>query len=123
MPKPMVLVLYNEPLLPSDHPDAESENSVIEVAQDMMKVLVANGYRTAPRALGADPTVLWITLKKRKPDVVFNLFEGNLDNPETESYVAGLLEWSGIPYTGSPPAPLSLARAKHRTKHLLKGAG
>jgi D-alanine-D-alanine ligase len=62
-------------------------------------------------------------LKKRKPDVVFNLFEGNLDNPETESFVAGLLDWSGIPYTGSPFSTLSLARAKHTTKYLLKGAG
>src|SRR5437879_5000579 len=101
MAKPLVLVLYNKPLLPSDHPDADSENSVIEVADDMMKVLVENDFRTVPLALGADPTALWSALKKRKPDVVFNLFEGNLDNPETESFVAGLLEWSGIPYTGS----------------------
>jgi D-alanine-D-alanine ligase len=123
MAKPLVLMLYNEPLLPRDHPDAESENTVIEVADDMMKTLMENGFRTMPLALGTDPAVLWSTLKKRKPDVVFNLFEGNLDNPETESFVAALLEWSGIPYTGSPPATLSLARAKHRTKHLLKGAG
>src|SRR5262249_54850224 len=101
----------------------ESENSVIQVADDMAKSLADDGYRTASLALGADPTVLWRTLKKSKPDAVFNLFEGNLDNPETESYVAGLLEWSGIPYTGSPPRALWLARAKHKTKDLLKGAG
>jgi D-alanine-D-alanine ligase len=123
MPKPLVLMLYNEPLLPRDHPDAESENTVVEVADDMMKVLIENGFRTVPLALGTDPAPLWSVLKKRKPDVVFNLFEGNVDNPETESFVAGLLEWSGIPYTGSPPQALSLARAKHTTKYLLKGAG
>src|SRR5262249_16858271 len=57
------------------------------------------------------------------PAVVFNLFEGNLDNAATESYVAGLLEWHGVPFTGSPMHTLSLARAKHLTKPLLRGAG
>ena len=42
--------------------------------------------------------------KLRKPDVVFNLFEGNLDNSETECYVTGLLEWAGVAFTGSPHA-------------------
>ncbi len=55
--------------------------------------------------------------------MVFNLFEGNLENTATESYVAGLLEWKGIPFTGSPMHTLSLARAKHLTKPLLRGAG
>src|SRR4051812_42371385 len=102
MAKPTVLMLYNLPLLPRDHPDAASENTVVEVAEDLMKVLADNGYRAVPLALGTDPTLLWSELKKRKPDLIFNMFEGNVDNPETESFVAGLLDWSGIPYTGSP---------------------
>ena len=73
--------------------------------------------------MGRDPALLWNTLRERKPAVVFNLFEGSLDDTETESYVAGLLEWSGIPYTGSPPQALSLARAKHTTKMVLRSAG
>ncbi len=123
MSKPSVLMLYNEPVLPRDHPAAESEHSVIEIADKLTAVLSAAGYGVAPLALGSDPTILWHELKQRKPGVVFNLFEGNLDNSETEAYVAGLLEWSGVPYTGSPFATLALARAKHTTKYLLKGAG
>jgi D-alanine-D-alanine ligase len=123
MAKPSVLMLYNKPLLPKEHPDADSEHTVVEVAEEMMAILAAAGFRIRSLALGSDPALLWTELKKRKPDVVFNLFEGNLDNTETESFVAGLLEWSGIPYTGSPFAALSLARAKHTTKYLLKGAG
>jgi D-alanine-D-alanine ligase len=118
-----VLVLYNQPLLPRDHPDAESEHTVVEIAESTAKILKQHGFRAATLALGTDPTALWNALKKRKPDVVFNLYEGQGDNPETETYVAGLLEWSGIPYTGSPPGTLALARAKHKTKNLLQGAG
>ena len=66
---------------------------------------------------------MWNELQRLKPDVIFNLFEGNLSDTETESYVAGLLQWSGIPFTGSPFRTLTLARAKHLTKQLLRGAG
>jgi D-alanine-D-alanine ligase len=123
MTKPSVLVLYNQPLLPGDHPEAASEHTIIEIAERMAKVLDAAGFSVGKLALGADPGVLWSELKQRKPDVVFNLYEGQLDNAESETYVAGLLEWSGIAYTGSRPRTLSLARAKDMTKYLLKGAG
>lgn len=123
MANPSVLVLFNHPLLPTDHPEAYSENSIVETADEMARTLKEEGYHVTQLGLGTDPTVLWQELTKRKPDVVFNLFEGNLDNTETETYVAGLLEWSGIPYTGSPVQSLALARAKHTTKFLLKGAG
>lgn len=123
MSKPGILVLYNKPVLPRDHPAAESEHSVIEIAEKIASVLSEAGMRVWQLALGSDPAVLWAELKRRMPDAVFNLFEGNLDNPETEAYVASLLDWSGIPYTGSPFATLSLARAKHTTKYIFKGAG
>src|SRR4051794_37303470 len=123
MAKASVLVLHNQPLLATDHPDADSENTIVGIADSIAKILGADDYHVTRLGLGADPRVLWSELQNRKPDVVFNLFEGNLDNTETESYVAGLLDWAGIPYTGSPFQALVLARAKHTTKCLLKGAG
>lgn len=123
MTKPSVLVLYNQPLLPVDHPDAASEHTVIAIAERMSAALGAANFSVGMLALGTDPSVLWNELKKRKPAVVFNLYEGQLDNAESETHVAGLLEWSGIPYTGSPPQALALARAKDTTKYLWKGAG
>ena len=33
-----VLVLYNHPLLPKDHPDAESEYTVVEIAEQMTEI-------------------------------------------------------------------------------------
>ena len=117
-----ILVLHNEPVLPKDHPDAESEHSVVEVAAEMSKILGEAGYQVRQLGLGPEPTVLWNELKEHKPDVIFNLYEGNADNTQTESIVAGLLEWSKIPYTGSPFTALTLARAKHTTKYLLTWA-
>src|SRR4051794_40299293 len=102
MAKTSVLVLHNHPLLATDHPDADSEHTIVGIAEDIAQILSTEGLHVTRLGLGADPRVLWNELQKRKPDVVFNLFEGNLDNTETESYVAGLLDWAGIPYTGSP---------------------
>jgi D-alanine-D-alanine ligase len=81
------------------------------------------GFRTTLLGLKQDPSILWTELRRRKPAVVFNLFEGNLNHTDTESYVAGLLQWHGVPFTGSPMHALSLARAKHLAKPLLRGAG
>lgn len=123
MAQPLVLVLYNRPLLPKDHPDAASEHDVVGIAELLAKILVQGGYEAKLFGLGRDPTVLWQELHRVRPAAVFNLFEGLAENPETESYVAGLLQWSGIPFTGSPPLALSLARSKHVAKSLLRSAG
>lgn len=118
-----VLLLYNEPLLPADHPDAESEHTIVGIAESLSSILRKHGFRTSLFGLGQDPTELWNALRSRQPDLIFNLFEGNLGNTDTESYVAGLLEWSGIPFTGSPYQALSVARSKELAKLLLKGSG
>ncbi len=123
MAAPLVLVLYNKPLSPKDHPDAESEQSVVDVAEAMGTSLDESGFRPRLLGLGNDPDALWHGLRRIKPAVVLNLYEGQLEDTETESYVAGLLQWSGVPFTGSPPQALSLARAKHKAKTFLRGGG
>jgi D-alanine-D-alanine ligase len=118
-----VLVLYNQPVLAKDHPDADSEHTVVAVAQRIGQILTEEGFLAELFGLPPDPALLSPELQRRKPDVVFNLYEGNPDNADTESHVAGLLDWAGVPFTGSPYAALTLARLKHHTKYLLKGAG
>jgi D-alanine-D-alanine ligase len=54
---------------------------------------------------------------------VFNLFEGCGDRNVTECYVAGVLEWQRLPYTGCPFRTIFLAQNKYLTKHLLRGEG
>ena len=54
---------------------------------------------------------------------MFNLFEGFGGVGRGEAEIAGLLEFIGLPLTGSPAACLALARDKARTKWLLAGSG
>ena len=117
-----VLVLYNEPVLPADHPDAESEKEIVETAGEVAKILRQVGYHVVEMGVGRDPTPLWKKLQEDRPDVVFNLFEGLADHPSTETTVTGLLEWHKVPFTGSPSLTLGLANQKHLTKRLLAQA-
>jgi D-alanine-D-alanine ligase len=117
-----VLVLYNEPVLPAHHPDAESEHEILYTVEVVAKTLLQAGFEVSRLGASADPGVLLAGLNNVRPDVVFNLFEGTADQSENEAHVAGLLEWLGVPFTGSPFQALCLARSKHLTKHLLQGA-
>jgi D-alanine-D-alanine ligase len=118
-----VLILYNEPVLPEDHPDAESEHEILYTTDAVEKALVEAGHEVVRLGVQRDPARLLEGLREHQPDVVFNLFEGLADAYDTEAHVAGLLDWLGIPYTGCPYQTLSLARSKHLTKRLLQGAG
>ncbi len=120
---PRVLILFNEPVLPLDHPDAESEHEVLYTVDEVEKPLVAAGFDVSRLGVQRDPAVLLSRVKKRRPDVVFNLFEGLADHCDTEAHVAGLLDWLELPYTGCPFQTLTLARRKHLTKFMLQGAG
>lgn len=118
-----ILVLYNEPVLPADHPDAESEHDILETVEDTFKVLKAAGFETRRLGINYDPQPLLDELKRNPPDAVFNLFEGVPTQPGTEVSAAALLEWLNIPFTGCPSPALALGRDKIRTKHLLAGTG
>ena len=123
MPSPRVLLLYNEPVLPSDHPDSQSEQEILQVVGEVGRVLGRAGFRMSRLGLGDDPMVLFERLKAQKPACVFNLHEGHPDRGQTEAYVAGMMDFVGVPFTGCPPQTLSLCRAKHEAKIMLKGAG
>lgn len=56
-------------------------------------------------------------------DCAFNLCESLAGDARLESAVAILLEWMGLPYTGSPPEALSAALYKDRVKERLARAG
>jgi D-alanine-D-alanine ligase len=121
--KPKVLVLYNEPVLPADHPDTDSEREILESVDAICTCLAAGDFRIARLGVSTDPQVLLNGLRKYRPDVVFNLFEGISDHGDTEAYVAGVLQWLGVPFTGCPFQSLCLARNKPLTKRLLLGDG
>lgn len=120
---PRVLVLYNEPTLPADHPDAESEHDILYTADTVGRILQQAGLPVTRLGVTTDPTALIAGLKVAAPDVVFNLYEGTASWGNAEAYVSGILELLKIPYTGSPTQPLLLCRSKPLTKQLLAGAG
>jgi len=118
-----VLIVYNEPVLSLDHPDAESEHQILETVRVVRDNLKHSGCRVDVLGIARDMGNFAAHLRRARPDVVFNLFEGFADQGGTEATVAGLLEWFRIPYTGCPQHTLALARNKPLTSYLLCGAG
>jgi D-alanine-D-alanine ligase len=118
-----VQVLYNQPMLRKDHPDAESEHEILYTVEVVQRTLAAAGAVVERLGVGRNPAALVSGIRRFNPDVVFNLFEGLADFGETEAHAAGLLEWLRIPFTGSPFQTLCLARNKPLTKYLFQGAG
>src|SRR5438132_778451 len=123
MRAPRVLILYNKPVLRAGHPDAASEYDVLHTVDTVSATLVQAGFKVSRLGLKHDPADLLARLRAEKPNVVFNLYEGTGDDGNTEAYVAGLLEWLELPFTGSPFQTLVLARNKHLAKSLFRGAG
>lgn len=118
-----VLILYNEPTLPPDHADAESERDVLNTVAAVREALKLARFAVTELGVSDDPEPLLAGLRHHRPDVVFNLFEGTAERGETEAFVDGLLEWLRVPFTGCPFLAACLARDKPLTKRLLKGAG
>lgn len=64
-----------------------------------------------------------LVLAEHRPDVVFNLCEAPLGRPDREPHAAALLEWLGVPFTGSRSETLALCRRKDRVNAALLAAG
>lgn len=120
---PRVLVIYNEPVLPADHPHAASEHDIVETSKIVETILKDAGFPVRSLGFSVDPRVLLDELRDNPPDVVFNLFEGLATQTATEISVVSLLEWLNLPFTGSPSSAISLGRDKIRTKLMFQGAG
>lgn len=118
-----LLVLYNAPTLPADHPHAAAEADVLNTADAVAGHLASVCHDVRRLGLAEDPMPLVELLKRLRPDAVFNLFEGTAVCGQTEAVVAGILEWFGVPFTGCPMPAMVLARDKALTKRLLRGAG
>ena len=97
-------------------PSSEREISIAS-GSGVMRALGALGYEV--QSLDFDDAFI-DGLKKIAPDVVFNALHG----PGGEDgQIQGLLEWMGIPYTGSGIEASALAMDKHLTKKLLAAEG
>jgi D-alanine-D-alanine ligase len=117
-----VAIVFNEPLLPADHPDYAQEAGVLEAVEAVEVALAKTSHRAA-RLSVRDPLDLAGAFKSCHADVIVNLFEGLAGMAVGEWQATGLLELSRIPFTGSTSDCLSLVCNKARAKWLLAGAG
>ncbi len=114
-----ILILYT---LPPDATDPARTRDEFDLSagitglQQVLPEAVAVGVRGEPRE------ILNI-LDKHHPDVIFNAAEAPLGRPEFEAHIAALLEWAGIPFTGSRAETLTLCRRKDWTAAVLSAAG
>lgn len=60
---------------------------------------------------------------RERPDLVFNIAEGQGNYRSRESQVPGVLEMLDIPYTGSDPLTLAVCLEKPLTKQIVEAAG
>jgi D-alanine-D-alanine ligase len=97
-------------------PSAEREVS-IESGQAVMRALATLGHDA--QSLDFDGRFV-DALREIAPDVVFNALHGTGGEDGT---IQGILEWLGIPYTGSDVTSCALAMDKHLTKKLLSAEG
>ena len=97
-------------------PSSEREVS-IESGTGVLKALAALGYDA--RSLDFDARFIE-NIRAIRPDVVFNALHGTGGE---DGQIQGILEWLGIPYTGSDITSCALAMDKHLTKKLLAAEG
>jgi D-alanine-D-alanine ligase len=120
-----VTIIYNKPALGRYSPREEKEaiEGILLSVKAVHKALLQAGYDVSEVPLLPPLERAREELENLTADLVFNLFEGFSDYPETEAVVAEILSGLGIPYTGCPAATLALALDKAKTKALLEEAG
>jgi len=118
-------VVYNEPT-PSRYDltnEKKSVDGVLEAVEAVHAAAAELGYEVALLPLVPPFETARQNLASLDVSVVFNLFEGFCDAPETEALVPEALDELGIPYTGCQAEVLRLGLDKAKVKVLLRAAG
>jgi D-alanine-D-alanine ligase len=118
-------VVYNKPT-PSRYDrthEKKSVDGVLEAVEAVRAAAVELGYDTVLLPLVPPFETARKKLESLDVSVVFNLFEGFCDAPETEALVPEALDEVGVPYTGCQVEVLRLGLDKAKVKVLLQAAG
>ena len=124
-----VIVLYNTDYgagsgapgdaAPGDAAPADAA-AVEPAARAICAALAATGYTAELVGLhGTDALEVLAELRRRRPDLVFNLCESMAGDARNEPTLAGLLDLYGVPYTGTDLLGLASCLHKQRTKEIL----
>lgn len=93
----------------------EHDRSIDQIA----RALRASGHTPSMYLVHGDVSRLVATLKRRRPDLVFNLLEQFGDQELGLVEATGVLDLVGLPYMGGGPGELYLQEDKALTKKLL----
>jgi D-alanine-D-alanine ligase len=97
--------------------DYFSEYDSAETVDAILSALRSRGHSV--QSVEADNPNLLSYFKKNRVDMVFNIAEGK-HGKFRESEIPAILDWLGIPYTGSNTVSLAIALNKGLTKKILK---
>jgi D-alanine-D-alanine ligase len=101
------------------HLEQENSRQHDVVVGQVARALRQGGHRTSVLGVHRDVRKLVGGLRRRKPDLVFNLMETFGDTQLGAVGVAGLLDLLGVPYTGGGPGEFYLQEDKALAKKLL----
>jgi len=120
-----IALVYNEPQKSSCGAVGEynAVEAVLECVEAVQNALLELGFDVTRVPLVPPLEQAEKELRDLDTDLVFNLFEGFCDYPETEAVIPEILSETGVPFTGSPGPALRLALDKAKTKLILKAAG
>jgi D-alanine-D-alanine ligase len=105
-------------------PYFEVDNTTpIEEYEILTNRLIEAGYNAYSLNMTDDIQILIDSVKKNKPDVIFNFVELYKENPRFEMNIVSLYELFKVPYTGAPPITLANCQDKVLAKRLLKNSG
>jgi D-alanine-D-alanine ligase len=122
--RPRIVVIYNRDFEGAEaDPENKAREDVKDVAQDVLRILNANGYESSGLGITNDIPAAMSALSELKPSAVFNLCESIHGDSRFESLMPLLMDLSGISYTGSCSFGLSLALRKEKVKDILRGRG
>jgi D-alanine-D-alanine ligase len=96
--------------------------SVVDSVKEVQGALKARGAEVCLVPVRRPDDFGWVP-KARRADVIFNLCEGIGGESRFEDFIVGMLELTGVPYTGCKPWAVTVAHRKHVANTLLFQAG
>jgi D-alanine-D-alanine ligase len=122
--RPRIVVIYNRDFEGAEaDPENKAREDVKNVAQDVLRILGANGFDASSLGITNDIPAAMSTLHQLKPCAVFNLCESIHGDNRFEALMPLLMDLTGVSYTGSCSFGLSLALRKEKVKAVLRGHG
>src|SRR4051794_20250319 len=99
--------------------ETDTDKKLDIVVRQVAEALEEGGHTVSIFGIHGDLGRLVTGLKRRKPDLIFNLMEGFGGDPFGAIPLVGALDLIGIPYTGGGPGEFYLQEDKVLSKKLL----